>query len=202
MKKISKITAIDRGKSFRITFEDGTFLPLEEDSLVRFNIYKGKELEEEEIAEIIYNNDLANAKSAAFSYLSRRRTSGEVKNYLKNREYSPEVIEDLIFKLKDLNLLDDEQYAKDFTRDKIHLKKDGPNKIRYLLKRKGMSDTVIEEVLGEIPVETWIRCSEELLLKKFKKCEYTGPKEFNKMQRYLYGKGYDTEVIRKVIRSE
>ncbi|MDO5713184.1 MAG: RecX family transcriptional regulator [Tissierellia bacterium] len=202
MKTIDKITFHPKEKSYDVIFKDGTTIPVEEDTLVQYNLYKGKEIEEQEISQILNYNEFSQGKEIALKYLVNRRTSREIKIKLQHEGISHEVIQNIIDKLIDLHLLNDHLYASDFIKDKIHLKSDGPIKIKYLLEQKGIESSISDPLLEQIDEDVWLNMAKNILIKKFKERKSHNSKEYQKMFRYLYGKGYPTHIVYKVLKDE
>lgn len=87
---------------------------------------------------------------AAMSYLAQRdRTSYEVCEYLKKKEYSKQEIEETILYLREMNYIEDTFYAQRYMEYAASRGK-GPVKIKGELLKKGISSEIINElILGE-----------------------------------------------------
>jgi|UniRef100_A0A7C3YS28 regulatory protein len=75
------------------------------------------------------------------SYLLRRKR--EVK---KEEE---EMVEEILREMEAMRLLDDKEFTNQFVRDALHFRKKGIGAIRKELKRKGVADEIVEEVLKD-----------------------------------------------------
>jgi regulatory protein len=135
------------------------------------------------------------------SYCSyQERCESEVINKLNNTGLSQQGIEKLIVALKVGNFLNNERFAEAFTSGKFKMKGWGKQKIRQGLKAKFLTDELIENALGSLDMNDYTTRLEEIASKKWrllglKKNRNTQQKLF----RFLYGKGYESEMIAKVL---
>ena len=123
----------------------------------------------------------------------------EVRKKLATFDMPDSEKEKILKLLVDEGYLDDERYASTFVRSKIHLKKWGVNKIRMVLKMKGISDEIISNALSEIDPEIY---REELIkVLKSKKINETDPyKRKAKLAQFAMQKGYEPGLVWDVIR--
>lgn len=194
---IKNIKFLKREKNYLIEVDDYSFAILE-DTLVRFNLYKGKELEILDIENILKEDSRYKSKNLALKYLSNMKSEKEVRDYLFRKEISDEIIDDTIFYLKSENFLDDYQYALLFSKDKLNLNKYGKNKIKMSLRAKGISQNIIDNVLLELPEDKEYT---NLLKAAEKKKNSLGDddKSYEKLVRHLLYKGYDYDLIKKAL---
>jgi regulatory protein len=100
----------------------------------------------------------------------------------------PTLIESLI----DNQFLDEERYVRAFMRSKVSFKKDGLEKIRFGLMKKGIKNSIISLVFEELDKETYQSNLLNLLEKKWTSLLLKNEKQEAKAKliRYLLGKGY------------
>ena len=99
------------------------------------------------------------AFNRATSYLSlRARSEKEVENFLIKKDFNPNIIPAVIKRLRDLNFLNDEEYARSFTRTRQEYKGKSKYFIKYELKQKGIEKKVIDEI-GTKNINGLIHCS-------------------------------------------
>lgn len=83
----------------------------------------------------------------AVRYLGRREHSvAELEGKLRQRGVEPETIEEVMTFLLDHDLVSDERYAEAWSRVRVQ-KGFGPARIRAELRRKGVSDALVAQVL-------------------------------------------------------
>lgn len=105
--------------------------------------------------------------------------------------------EEIISSLKEEGLVNEKRYLEAYIRGKFRLKKWGKNKIKIHLISKGFDQDSITEALSEwIDDEEYNDVIEQLFLRKWKllknKKDYATKQ---KVYRYLYNKGYESESI-------
>ena len=105
MAVIQKISLLKRkGKQFQVTLkdrEDNFSIVVGEDILVKYHLHKGKELSEEEIGEIFYQEAVQKAFNQAIQYLSyRMRSEQEIYEYLRKKEFEDHIIDETVNRLK------------------------------------------------------------------------------------------------------
>lgn len=194
---INKIKYIKREKIYIIYTDDVEFNVLE-DTLVRYNLYKGKEIDIEDINNIILENKRYEAKKLSIKYLSNMKSEKQVRDHLKNNNIEQDIIDDTIFYLNEEKFLDDYEYASLFSRDKLKLNKYGKNKIRLSLKSKGIDNNIIDEVLLDIPEDIEYENLLNAARKKIKSLN-NDEKSYEKLVRHLIYKGYNYDLIKKAI---
>lgn len=89
---------------------------------------------------------------AALSYLTNRmRTVREVEEKLDEMQYGEGDVLAVVERLKELNLLNDEEYAREFVRSRLATKPVSRQKLRMDLKTHKVPEELIEAALNELP---------------------------------------------------
>jgi len=89
------------------------------------------------------------AREIGMAYLNRRaRSAHEVAQRLKQKEFSEEVIIEVLSEFKRLRFVDDHAYARRWIEARIE-KATGARKLAQDLRRKGIAVDVIDELLSE-----------------------------------------------------
>ena len=200
---VESIAYQGKEKLYTITFSDGQSLEVEEDTLVHFTIYKGQECHQDIREELKRYKDFVKARRVGMRFAMRRKTHKEVEQKIRDtfRDFplQEDAIEEALRWLEVEGFLDDALYAKDFVKDKTHLKKDGPRKISAQLLQKGVARGLIEEALSSIDEEVWEEQIRELLEKKFHHLSPKDRQEYAQMARYLENKGYTSSHWRRIL---
>lgn len=116
--------------------------------------------------------------------------------YKLTEEENNWIIEELVKE----NFIDELRFTRNFCRGKFIYKKWGRNKIRFALKRKGITDTYIIKGLNEIAEEDYLKTLEELLAKKKKALGEIEPFALQKkLYAYAVNKGYEAELVHTFI---
>lgn len=137
--------------------------------------------------------------------LKRRRSEKQVKEYLNKFDINNK--EKIIFKLKNINLIDDKEYCRAYINDKIYLSKDGINKIKKDLIKENIPVELIEEELKNIDYIIFDDRLEKLIKKKINNNKkysntYLKQKIINEMINLGYAKDKIINIIEKNIESD
>ena len=108
-----------------------------------------------------------------------------------------------IKKLKEINMINDENYAKAYISDRIFLSTDGPNKIKQELFNYGIDEKIIEENINKIDKETIYNKCKKIIDKKIKSnTKYSNYMLNQKIISDLVNKGYDMALIKQILENE
>ena len=183
-------------------FVDGDFLlGIDANLVIEYQLQVGEEISEELIEKLLAEEDLQQAKDAAFNLLSyRQRSRQELKNRLADKGFSPGIIRQVINVLDQLDYIDDREFAVSWIRDRIS-RGFGPYRVRQQLREKGIAEQIIEEQLeAEYDFELEYELAEELARKK--KGRYRNKSDWearNKLKQVLKRKGFSFSVIEVVL---
>lgn len=121
------------------------------DVLVAEGLHNGQELTPERIEYICHQDDFHLARDLAFHFISYRpRSVHEVRRRLLKAQYNNPVIDRVISRLFELDMLDDEAFALEFVQGRLRNKGYGPRRITQDLKQRGVQDTYIEKALAVV----------------------------------------------------
>ncbi|WP_426980448.1 recombination regulator RecX [Bacillus pseudomycoides] len=166
-------------------------------TLIKHGLQRGLEIDEVELANILYNEEVQKAYLQAISYLSyQMRTKQEVEEYLRKKEIGQAVISEVISKLLHDHYINDKEYAISYVRTHSNVNQKGPTIIRRELFSKGVQDIIITHSLQEYPKEKQIENAFELVEKKkksYQKHSFLQMKQ--KLEEMLVRKGYNRDVI-------
>lgn len=142
-------------------------------------------------------------KSAIEHYCRyQERSHKEVRNKLYELGCSRDEVEENIVELIQEDLLNEERYARALARGKFRMKQWGKNKIIQQLKFQQVSDYCIQKALTEIDEEDYWNTARSLVEKK--KAELRTEKNHyikkQKVYRYLYQKGFESNLIYEIIK--
>lgn len=129
----------------------------------------------------------------------RERSVKEVEKRLLEKHFSPGVIDSVIKKLKNLQLLDDEKFCRLWVRSRIRFR---PRSVWLLcreLREKGVEEEIIKRVIEEeLPLESELTLAISLAKKQSKYYQGEDPvKARRKLSAFLSRRGFSMEIIRK-----
>ncbi|MDD4363117.1 MAG: RecX family transcriptional regulator [Atribacterota bacterium] len=205
--KYQKITSIKikKGDITKriISIDNDTTLEIDDTVVNDLNLYIDKLIDKSTLNYLRKSEGISNAKKDAIRYLSyRQRSEQEMINKLKNKKYSDEVITDIIQWLKDLNYINDKEFAISWIKDRLLNKPMGILKIRSELLKKGITYDIITDTICYFfeNVDDEIELANKMLKNKedsflLKNVEF----DQNKMVNLLKSRGFSSNVIRYFI---
>ncbi|WP_326716784.1 recombination regulator RecX [Vagococcus jeotgali] len=200
MEIIKSTKKLKRG-GYQIKTESGMVIRVSEDSLVKHRLLKGQELSKSLLEQIEREADFDIGYQKALAYLSYQlRSEKEIKDHLKKHEVSEEQIYLVIDKLRELQLLNDAEFAKSYVRTAMRTTDKGPSGVKEFLFKKGIKQEEIQEALSLFDEDSQYPLALNLAEKNMRKNRQKSQQETkNKLNQFLYGKGFSSEVISRVI---
>lgn len=173
------------------------------DTIINEGIVKGLEINDEIIQKINCEERIKKCKNDAIKIVEKSyKTEKEVIDKLRKKEYEDNEINYALNFLREYKFVDDKGYAKSYVKGKMS--NNGKNKIRFTLKRKGVSEKIINETLDNINPEEELQNAMEVGYKKYNmiiKRENDKYKIKNKLCAFLVGRGYDFQTAIKAVNS-
>lgn len=164
--------------------------------VMKHHLKKGMEIGKDELDELVLEDEKGKALDKAVKYISSTlKTTKQIRDYLKKKEYNPQTIDYVIDKMQEYKYLDDETYAKAFI--STYSGKYGKLKLVSALKSKGVSDKIIDNVLcaDDLKMENSIESTANKYLKNKPRTSET----YMKLSRFLYSRGYEYDDIKSLI---
>lgn len=124
------------------------------------------------------------------------RCHKDVEEKMKQFMLIPEAKDEIILFLLKENYLNEERFARSYTRGKFYIKNWGKNKIRTHLLQKGINEKLINTSFEEITNEDYIKTIKGYINKLLP--TYRGLQEYQKKQKvikFLITKGYEYDII-------
>lgn len=140
------------------------------------------------------------ARLAAFDYLARREHSRkELLNKLSRRFDDKDGLSEVLDLICNEGLQSDERFAESFVHARVN-RGQGPIKIAYELRQKGVSEQLSSDALAEYDDE-WIGRARDLLEKKFGPDKPSDLKEKQRRQRFVQQRGFSSEICYRLFDS-
>ncbi|HCL90858.1 MAG TPA: hypothetical protein DHW70_06025 [Candidatus Atribacteria bacterium] len=151
---MNKITSINYDKKdisqVVICVDNKVRYKANENIIKLLDIYVDKELSEQEIEKIIFEDKIIKGKEYLLRLLSRRIYSRyEISRKLKNKGYPENIITNLIFWLEDNNYINDELFAEMWAQFRLQNKPIGRYKLNQELRTKGIKQDIIQKVINK-----------------------------------------------------
>lgn len=131
----------------------------------------------------------------------QERSIFDVKNKLISWNTSEKIVSEIILQLKKEDFINEERYTFAFATGKLRNNHWGRNKINYALLQKQIPDLTIQIALNSLDEEEYIKTLKAVLSSK----KIDDDNEFrrnNKLVKYAQQKGFQPELVWKVIKGE
>jgi regulatory protein len=130
----------------------------------------------------------------------QERCHQEVRNKMYSWGFGAEDMDRACVQMMEENMLNEERYAKAIASGKFRAKGWGKKKITMALKQKGISPYLVKSSIGQIDEADYEKKLTTLLEKKAisLKAEHPQVKK-QKLARYAIGKGYEPDLVWKVV---
>lgn len=154
---------------------------------------KGQYLSDIEIEGFKSGDQLDKAYDHAIRYLGfRPRSQAEVERYLREKEYSAEVIAKTLERLRQQQYVDDQAFAQFWLENRERFKPRGRQALRYELRQKGLESDLIEEALTSLDEEESAWAAVESKLLRWRNLDEQAFKQ--KILAFLSRRGFNYEV--------
>lgn len=203
---VRKVTKIEvqkkRANRCNIYLDDEFAFGLDQDILLKFDLYKGRELSDADIEKILDSEEKKNAKDRAIKFLSYRdRSEKEIVDKLKEIGFHRDVIDWTLSELKRMKFIDDKRFAISFANTKMISKPVGEFLLRRELTAKGIEDEYIEHAIEQAYLEKdQETVALELArnrLKRFKNLESYKSKK--RISDFLLRRGFNWDITSSVL---
>lgn len=200
-----KITSIEQQKKNRSRYNiyiNGEYsFAVHEDILVKYRLIKGREMDPEEMKEVLEAEERNKAMQYGLRYLSfRPRTITEVRDYLIKKGFMKEDVEQVIDSFIEKKYLDDQTYAKQWVEERKRLKPRG----RYLMKAE-LTQRGVGDDEANLAIEQLSSQEEKEMIERWIEKKITGKKFDNlydlkrKLVPFLQRKGFPLDTIQEVV---
>lgn len=169
--------------------------------LLKYHLDLNKEISEETIV-VLKSEDAEEkiyARAVTFSML-RPRSEKEIRDWFKRKKVPEEVVEVVFNRLKNLNLVDDVNFAKWWIEQRQTFRPKSKRFIQFELRKKGINNEIITELLAEWGSENEESIALSVATKRMKRLTHLPVDEQRKkLTQFLAGRGFSWPETKKVI---
>ena len=151
---------------------DGEFgFGLDLENFVKLGLKTGMRLKDEEIREIVKKAEFQKVLDKLLKFASLRpRSEKEFNLWLKKHKVHQSLHEDLFNRLKRLELIGDEKFAKWWVEQRLQFKYKSKRELEFELRNKGIAKEIVDQVIGEsVNQESQLAMAKKLIEKKYYK---------------------------------
>lgn len=191
---------LEKNGFYTIVFTEGQEVQVSEDLLVKYRLLKGSEITAELFETLKASAGYQIGLQMAYNYVSYQlRSEKEMYQYLKKKEVTTKDAKEIIARLKELNLVDDQVYAESYIRTQIRMGDKGPYVLSQNLKQKGIDPLIIEQALYLYTIDDQQAIAIKVAEKSWRKNQNKSYQEnLQKIRATLMQKGFGSEVIQLV----
>lgn len=199
------ITQIKRAKRHRKRYHiyiNGDYqFSIHEDVLVKFGLHKGMSVDPVELGDWVRADEQAKIRQAVYRYLSyRARSAHEVRTYLAQKDWDPELCEQIITECIQQGYLNDRAFAEEWVKSRQTRKGLGKNRLRQELQKKGIASKDIEGVIAQIDEEEERQKAMELAERRYLRIQTEPwPKIERRIGQYLLRQGYRADMVYSIL---
>ena len=200
--RITSITGIgDKGEKFSVLFDNGEKLITSASQIADFCLYEGREISDDEFAELRAALNLGSSKTRALRILGNRNlSSGELAKRLVRRGVEASVADETVEWLESIGAVDDAEYARLIVRHYIS-KGYGLARVRDEFYRRGIPREIWDDALAD--ADGFIDAAQDFLNKKLRGS--SGKADLRKAAEALRRRGFSysesTEAVSRYLES-
>ena len=196
--KITRITKQERRDRYNI-FVDGKFCAaLSAELLLEARIAEGDDLAPGQLDPFLDRDAVGKVVARAFRYLAQRpHSEHELRIKLTRKEVEPDLVEEAFVRLRERGYLDDAAFARQWVEERGIDR--GPRLLSAELRRKGVADEVIEQVVVNDETEQ-VAAARDLSAKRLARLSGESPATVRRrLSDHLARGGYSYDVIRRAL---
>lgn len=196
---MGKITALEAQKKNRnrvSIFVDGQFV-LGVTAVAARGLRIGQEFSDADLQAVERKESIEQARQAALRLLSYRpRSSAEVRQKLRQKGASDDIVQIVIDRLTKADLLNDEAFARYWVEQRETFKPRSPLALRQELRQKGIAHDVIEMVIQDVNPESAARKAAQKKVRQLS--NLTEDKFRARLGGFLQRRGFSYGLIKQI----
>lgn len=180
-------------------FVDGKYsFSLSETQVLEHRLKVGSELDDETLATLKDDSLFGKAYARALEYIFRRlRSEKEMLDYARRKEWTNEIRDRVIERLREKGYLDDKKFAESWVRSRTAMKPSSRRKLELELRQKGVALAIIQEVVSDEGEHNELAALRRIVAKK--RARYSDEQKF---MAYLARQGFSFDAIKEVLNED
>lgn len=164
---------------------------------------KGQILSQQDWDRLVEAERGTQAWNAALRLLEQRaRSEREIRDRLRRKEFNDQQIETTLARLRELGLVDDEQFARQWVANRQNFRPRGAQALRQELQSKGVNREIASEIIGEMTDADKERdACREVAQQAFRKYADSPDRQtfLRKFGGFLQRRGFSFETIKPIL---
>jgi regulatory protein len=207
--RITRIETQKRHPGRKSIYADDAFLiGVSVETLLRAGLRVGDTLTEAQLRAMQENEGILAAKSAAHRFLGvRPRSEREIRDKLREKEFTPEQIQSVVADLTRAGLVNDAEFARSMIRNSLAVRPVGELTIRRKLLLLGVARPVVDDAIHDVyrardPSAVALTVARQFLKRKSHSARNRDPRtEQQRLIAFLSRRGFAWPVIQNVLQS-
>ncbi len=198
--KITRIVEQEKQKGRYSLFVDGKYaFSLSESALLQSKLAVSQELGAADLKRWKQASADDKINAGALRYAAMRlRSTWEMEQYLRRKGTSPALAEDILNKLSNIDLLNDESFAQIWVQNRLLLRPTSKRKLQQELRAKRIADEIIEQAVMQEDGAGEQTALREIIVKKRNLPKYKA--DPLKLMQYLARQGFSYDDIKSALR--
>ena len=181
--------------NYLVYFDNNESIKLNEEIILKYKLLYKKDIDEFLLKDILQDNNNYDIYNKCIKYISvRLRSINEMREYMKKKNVTLELIDEVITKLLKNKLLDDDVFTKAFINDKLNFTTMGPYRIELELQKHNIDNKIISKYINEID-DNKLKEKINKQITKLIKSNHRKSNIKNKIYNNLLNLGYSSEFI-------
>ncbi len=195
--KITAIKAQIKNVERVSIYLDGKYaFSLTQNQLLELKLHSGKELSEQDVAELKQASNYGKLLERVLNYVMiRPRSVREVRDYLWRKKADPDMAEKIIQRMESRGYVNDESFAASWVRARQLTKPVSKRRLVAELRQKGVASELIDRAVGTEDYDE-TAALREIIIKKRKQARY---QDEQKLLQYLARQGFGYDMIKTTL---
>jgi regulatory protein len=197
---ITSVKPQKNGKRLNIYLDDQFGFGIDLENFMKEGLKIDMNLTDEEVIKIIKKAEFQKTYDRAVRFATvRPRSEREVTDWLKRKKVHESLYKELFDRLKRLELLDDAKFAAWWVEQRTTFRPKGKRALESELMQKGISREVIRQVLTNSPIDEEKMARGLLAKNEYKWKSLSKLEARQKKTRFLASKGFNWDLIEKIL---
>jgi len=199
--RITSVEMQKRNKRRYNIFVDEVFaFSVHEDIMIKHRLLKGEYVDPERTAEVVQDEERHEIYMKALRLVGRRpHARKELERKLRERGYEAEMIDWACSRLQEENYVNDEEFARQLTEQRIYSQRKGRNLVKEELRQKGVAKELVQEALGAVDPEEELAGALKVAETKWRQSSGSFIDRKRKTAAFLLRRGYTSGIVSKAL---
>ncbi|MBO7746580.1 RecX family transcriptional regulator [Paenibacillus sp. MWE-103] len=208
MDLILTITSVEQDKKkkqrYHLFVNDARdpFTSVHEDLLIKFRLFKGREIDADELKQILHEDSEHRAYVLALAYLgARQRTEKEIVRYLAKKELEEGAVRKALERLKREGLVNDSAYAELYAAQRMRSQSKGRRLLQQELLQRGIKRDTAKEAASKLNEESETEIAVNAAIKKWPHLKGEERERKHKLAAFLLRRGFPSGAVREAVKA-